>query len=461
MTTQTWQRQSPVVRDRFRDLTHIFGMLCLLSSPMWVMTLLFPSPDYPPGTAVIVFPALILIQLFLVARFAKKDQFLREAMLTGLAIRSISTALFFQLFFHIWNGAADLMGYYSHAVQIFDEFYGAGQVTFFLPFKIHNVISDVGGVVAILTGRSLSGLCLIFSFFGFIGQMLFYRGFCLAFPKINRRLPAMLFFMLPSMLFWTSFLSKDSFIFLLIAMSFYGFMRVQLTGLWWLPLCLFGLTGASLIRPHIGGMLAIAYMGAFLLTTNRKGYAILAAKLIVGPALLAGTAYLVANGRQMVQAETVNQGVASLQTLHKGLQTGGSSTGNTSLGMGLLLSPVMAFRPLPWEVHNSQMAVSCIEGSLLFIAFWNRRKGLLKAFQGARSSPALVTAVIFCVQFMVIFSIAMGNVGTLVRERTMMLPFWFLIVYSVEPDLKQVLTSPAVRRLRALREMSLARNSSI
>jgi hypothetical protein len=302
---------------------------------------------------------------------------------------------------------------------------------------------------------SLPGLCLIFSFFAFIGQILFFKAFCIAFPKVNRRMPAVVFFMVPSMLFWTSFLSKDSLIFLLIAMSFYGFIRTQIDGLQWAPLMTIGLVGVSLIRPHIGGMLAVAYGSAFLLTTTRKGYVILALKMTLGPALLLGMGYQIANATKFVQAESLDEGVTRLQTLHKGLQTGGSSTGSASLGTGLALAPFLPFRPLIWEVRNPQMAVSFVEESLLLYAFWNRRKGILHAFRNARSSPALVAAAIFCIQFMIVFSIGMGNVGTLVRERTMMLPFWFFIVFSVEHVKKMAQNYPSVRRLRALREMAL------
>jgi hypothetical protein len=441
--------------DRLLEVTHIFGMLCLISSPVWAIMLLFPNGAFPPGTGMLTFPGLIALQLFIISRVAKRDGFLKEVMLVGMAIRFISTALFLWLFFGVWHGAADLVGYYDKATQISTEFYRTGRLIFFLPFKIEKVVTDLAGVIAIATGASLSGLCLIFGFFAFIGQVLFFKGFCLAFPKINTRMPAMVFFMLPSMLFWTSFLSKDSLIFLLIGISFYGFMRMQKSGLWWLPFALFGLIGAGLIRPHIGGMLSIAYVGTFLLTTERKGYSVIAAKFLLGPLLLVGTGYLVANGRNMIQGETINENVQSMQTLHKGLQTGGSSTGSASVGMGLLLAPVLPFRPLPWEVHNAQMAVSCIESSLLFLAFWRRRKGILLAFKSVRKSPALVASAIFCAQFMVVFSISMGNIGTLVRERAMMLPFWFIIVFSVEPEKKTAQSYAAVRRLRALREIAL------
>jgi hypothetical protein len=119
------------------------------------------------------------------------------------------------------------------------------------------------------------------------------------------------------------------------------------------------------------------------------------------------------------------------------------------------LTPLMAFRPLFWEVRNPQMAVSCIEGCFLFYAFWMRKRRIFLAFRNARNSPALVAAAIFCLEFSIIFSVSMGNVGTLVRERTMMMPFWFCIVFSVERVKRQSESYVAVRRLRALREMAL------
>jgi hypothetical protein len=101
------------------------------------------------------------------------------------------------------------------------------------------------------------------------------------------------------------------------------------------------------------------------------------------------------------------------------------------------------------------MAISCIEGCFLFYAFWMRKRRIFLAFLNARNSPALIAAAIFCLQFSITFSVGMGNVGTLVRERAAMLPFWFCIVYSVERAATQSQSYVAVRRLRALREMTL------
>ena len=119
------------------------------------------------------------------------------------------------------------------------------------------------------------------------------------------------------------------------------------------------------------------------------------------------------------------------------------------------MAPLLTFRPLFWEVRNPQMAVACIEGCFLFYAFWMRKRRIFQAFLNARNSPALVAATIFCLEFSITFSVGMGNVGTLVRERAAMLPFWFCIVYSVERVVRQPQSYVAVRRLRALREMAL------
>jgi len=443
--------------DSLTELTHIFGILCLISAPVWATLLLFPNSYYGPGTAVLTFPAVIIASALVTSRVAKGNQFLREVMLVGMAIRFVSTAVFLQVYFRVWDGG-DLLGYYEHTGDIFHEFYRTGIFTPQLPFARQSLVVDVAGVISIFTGWSLPGLCIIFSFFAFLGEILFFKAFCLSFPKINTRLPAMFFFMLPSLLFWTSFLSKDSIIFLFIGLSFYAFVQMQVTGVRWAPLCVLSLVPITLIRPHIGGMIAIAYMAAFLFTTRKKGYVVLAAKLVLAPLLLAGAVYLVHNAAQFVQADSIDEGVTRLQTLHKGLQTGGSATGSASMSKGLALIPVMAFRPLFWEVHNPQMAVSCIEGCFLFYGFWMRKKGIFLAFRNARNSPALIAATVFCLEFSIIFSIGMGNVGTLVRERAMMLPFWFFIVYSVERAKRQPQSYVAVRRLRAVREMALARN---
>ena len=114
---------APPPEDRFPQLTRIFGMLCLISSPVWATLLLFPTSAYGPGTALLIFPAVIVASALITSRVAKGNQFLREVMLVGLAIRFLATSLFLQLYFKVWTQGGDLLSYYGNAGVIFHEFY--------------------------------------------------------------------------------------------------------------------------------------------------------------------------------------------------------------------------------------------------------------------------------------------------------------------------------------------------
>ena len=51
---------------------------------------------------------------------------------------------------------------------------------------------------------------VLFAVISFWGQFFFYRAFVLAFPKANRRIAALLLFLFPSIVYWTSAFGKDA-----------------------------------------------------------------------------------------------------------------------------------------------------------------------------------------------------------------------------------------------------------
>jgi hypothetical protein len=86
------------------------------------------------------------------------------------------------------------------------------------------------------------------------------------------------------------------------------------------------------------------------------------------------------------------------------------------------------FRPFPWEAHNLSAAVSALEILLMWGILWVRRRqlyGLARIWRRHR-------VVRFGVVFVAIYTVALGlnfaNLGLIARQRTLMLPLFFLVV---------------------------------
>jgi len=85
------------------------------------------------------------------------------------------------------------------------------------------------------------------------------------------------------------------------------------------------------------------------------------------------------------------------------------------------------FRPLPFEAHNSESIAASIEGLALLalcVASWRR---LLTIPRRLRSEPYLTLAVSYVLMFFFAFG-TIANFGILSRERSMALPFIFVLL---------------------------------
>jgi hypothetical protein len=241
--------------------------------------------------------------------------------------------------------------------------------------------------------------------------------------------------LLPSIVYWTAPMGKDSLILFFMSLAIYGYARMygRVDARGW-ALFTFGMIGAAFVRPHIAAMLAMSCTVPYLLSRNRQGLLGMLARMFAIPLLLLGTYFLVSQAQQFVHAEDVQSAMTRLETLQKGLQVGGGSSFGGSLASRLALAPFLPFRPFPWEVRSAQMAIASLEGMALMTLFWMRRRKILTALARWRHNPVICMAALYCLQFLVLFSAASGNFGTLSRQRVMMLPLLILLCCAWEPD---------------------------
>ena len=333
-------------------------------------------------------------------------------------------------------GAGDAFGYDRAAGELVEPFrrgifQDLGQITGTRFLEI------VDGLVQAIIGRTMVGSFLVFSAMAFVGICFLYLAFCEALPNGDHTLYRRLLFLTPTVWFWTSGVGKEAFLVFCIGAMAYGFARLVTGHLLGVVLTGFGLWGTVVVRPHVGLMLLLGAAVALppAVRSLRAGsdeprsgpFARLVLPLLV---LLALPASL-DSAEHFFQIEGLNldSAIEVREEVVRRTSSGGSEFAppdtNNPIGLTLGVATVVA-RPFPWEASGFQ-ELAAAEGvvllTVLSIAAWRRRARLARSLgeRWVRFSVAYVIA------FGWAFS-AVANFGILARQRSLMLPFLFVLV---------------------------------
>jgi hypothetical protein len=425
----------------------IVAALVLLSAPAWLYFLLFPGyGSSTPWDWVTIL--LLMFVAFGVAGFVSRgDRFLRRVMVVGLLCKFVACAASLYLAFYVYNGSADALSYATAGRIIATRFLSSGEWTVLHPIWSSNFIRMATGNLFIVTGPSLAVGSVVFSLIAFWGQYLSYRAFCNAVSAApeDRRLAAMLIFLLPSLVFWSASIGKDSLAAFFIGLVCYGYARVNKTGRASLYLLLLaGLAGTLLVRPHVALMLGIALVCPYLLARNRRGVRGVLIRAVGLPLLLGATLYLAVAAQQFLSIEDFAQSSAAINRVSTNNRTGGSAMGgDAGMAARALGAPFLFVRPFPWEIHNAQAALASGEGMLLLLISFRKRRHIMAAVRNWRATPFTVFLIVFLVEFSVIFSAAISNFGLLARERIMATPLLLMLMCVPAADMARARSNDA------------------
>lgn len=195
---------------------------------------------------------------------------------------------------------------------------------------------------------------------------------------------------------------------------------------------LLGLGMLALVRPHVG-MIALAAMGIGVLLAapmaDRKNWT---ARVVMAVVLLIGGSLMGDATADRLQLDSLGGG--SVTTVL------GSTTDMTAQG-GSEFTPVdptnplmfpiavvtVLFRPFPFEVSDVAGLASSIEGMMILGWFVYSTPRLITALRSMRRLPYLLYATAFTLMFCFAFA-SIANFGILVRQRSQVLPFVFVLV---------------------------------
>ena len=423
----------------------------MLVFPATVWALLWADPDNPPtvGLVLSLIPV-VGLTFFSIGLVTKADGFLRRLMAVALFAKLTACAVYIFVITNVYNYVADAFKYWSDGILLAEFYEHTHHWKMLYPLWSNNLIFTINGGLVTVFGSSFTLGMVIYATVGFWGQFLLYRAFEIAYPTANRRLAAVLIFLTPSLLYWSSSVGKDSAILLALGATVYGLASIMNgSGRRGAAALVLGLIGTTMVRPHIGAIVVVSLAGPYLLTRFARGPRGWIVKTISIPILVLTTFLIVREAQQFLFVDDLSGASRVIDLVGKNNHIGDSAIGvQNSMSTRVILAPFFFFRPFPWEVRNPQGMIAAVEGILLLAASWRQRRHLRQLVRTWRENTFTLFLLLFVTQFAVIFSAALSNFGLLVRERVMAMPFFLMLLC--------IPVAPAVRKRAPLPSIPMA-----
>jgi hypothetical protein len=345
--------------------------------------------------------------------------------------------------FNVYKGDVDAAGYHRHAVRMADD-YRHGRFETDLPnFLRDNLPVHVNAIFYTVVGPTSFGGFLLYAWFGFWGHFYFYRAFTIALPEGRRRTYIRLLFLLPSQLFWTSYMGKDAWMVMGLGIATFGVARL-LTGarLRGLAAATLGVAMMNLIRPHIAAMLGLGVVAAFLVQRPPESLKQLVPVVkIVGILLFAVfSVFLLQKTQRYLEAQDIETSQGVTNALEEASE--GGAFGGSEYTPPIVRSPkdvpyaavTVLFRPFPTEAKSGLQMVAAVEGGFLLLLSLLRIPWGLAALRSVRRQPMVAMAIVYTGLFIFAFS-SFANFGLMNRQRVQVIPI-FLMLLSIPPRKK-------------------------
>jgi hypothetical protein len=384
------------------------------------------------GAALVLIPILVLLTVPLMVRASRSERTfdLAGLLLVGLAMR-------FTFAHYRMTHAFDAVVYHQWGVRLAGAYraldFGADpgqQVPGTGGLRI------ISGIVHVLVNDDYFAAFLVMAWLGFWGCWFLYRAAIIAVPDLKRYRFALFMFCWPSLAFWPSSLGKDAWMLFTVGLASLGAAKVfrRITGGY--TLLFGGLFLGSFVRPHLMLVALFAFVVALVVGRRENLTSRLTpASLAKIAALLLAVAFatvLLSRTRDLVGNEDFS--VSSVQSSLS--EVGGRTVeGNSRFDAPNPLRPTgypialvtVLFRPVPFEARGLEQLVAAAEGAFLIVLSIASYKGLLSVLRRLRTQPYVTYSALFVLLWAAVFGI-ISNFGILARQRSQMLPFYFLLL---------------------------------
>jgi hypothetical protein len=301
-------------------------------------------------------------------------------------------------------------------------------------------VSIAGGVVMTLVGPDQLAAFFLCSWLAFVGCLFFYLAFRVTFPRADRRWYAVLVFLFPSLLFWTADVSKEAFMLLGLGLTAYGIALVMTGGRSGYLYAVAGSALALLIRPDEIVILAAGFALAMLLRAfrgradafrrPRHPFTMAAAFVFVAAAVII-SGYEAAHFLHSLTGQGITSGLSKVASNNKGTGPGFGSS-SVPYSSNPLWYPrdiyTLLFDPSPFTAHSLTQVFAAAENTLIgLVIVFSLIPRLRYLPRVCLQRPYVLAALFYSAVFLYIFA-ALGNLGLITRERTLLLPLLFVVL---------------------------------
>jgi hypothetical protein len=366
-----------------------------------------------------------------VARHDPNPSWLLKILTAALLLHLIASPVQIWVVDHFYHGIADWVRYDSEGARL-----GAAYRHFNFSLgtaHLHGIVGDssvsiIAGVVFAIVGTNQAAAFLIFSWFAYMGLVLFYLAFRVTFEGANPRRYAILVFFFPSLIFWSADVSKEAIMTLALGMIAYGAAKYLTQKRGSVLLLLGGSAIASIVRPNELFLVLAGLAGAVVIQPSRRSKQLAGLRrvgvLVAVVALLIGAIYLTVHylpgkGHQL-----------SLTQIAKNNSGEGSSVGYSPGPTGFLNDIYnVLLNPLPINAHGSGERLQALENTVLVILILASLRQLRIVLRTAFCRTYVFMCIVYSITFVYSFA-ALGNLGLITRERTLLFPF-LLVLFAI------------------------------
>jgi hypothetical protein len=389
-----------------------------------------------PITALLVAVILFGLGRMVIRRmaFAEGNQWLVPVMTISLLLHLLAAPSQIFVTDHFYHGIADWVRYTHQGVLLAPNFRHFDFTT--AGANVRQIVNDgsvsiATGIVMTIVGANDAATFLVFSWLSFIGSVFFYRAFTLTFPGANHRRYAILLFFFPSLIFWTADASKEAIMTFALGLAAYGCAKILARRPGGFTLLVPGAAIGVLIRPNEMVLVLAGFVVAMMVPTAsaRKnmggirrvlGFIFCAVLLIAAFGLTQH--YLVHSGGSVsgqLQATSANNSQVS---------SGGIPYSSSPATFPRDVYEIM-FNPLPINAHGFGELVAATENSIIIVLILMSLREIRILPRAAFARPYVMLCIVYWGGFMYVFA-ALGNLGLIERERTMLIPF-LLVLFCV------------------------------
>ena len=362
----------------------------------------------------------------------ERDQAVRHVILGGFVLRILGSLAYFVLLESVYGGG-DYSMYLREATRAVESGLVPGSQEI-------SVLEMYGGrwwgspSISILTSwvMGVFGLAKVpvfvtFGLINFLAALCFVKAFRRLAPEVDPLIYARWIMFFPSLWFWPSPVGKDGPVLLGIGLAFLGV--IGLKGYRNYVLLAAGVALTFAVRPQYALVLVVVLMGGILL--GRRGTGGAAGKLIAAAVLIPGAVYVVA-----LASDALGFDVTETEETSEWIDRRGDASAYGGSAFEAASNPVTGivnvfFRPFIWEASGLLVLITALEVVAMWFLLWRRRRAAMDFVRRYRSTEAFWISALFVLVLAGAVGMAVGNFGTLARQRIHIYPFLFLIAASL------------------------------